>query len=329
MGTKKNSKIKVNKKRLSLVIAILAVAIILVIGILSLILRAFSPEKPFGNYSNNNAGLAIADGNTVYYNKYESGIFKVKGKKETKLTDETAYSITLVKNTLYYLTISESNTIDLKKVDTNGENNEKITTLSTPMSKFYIEDNNVFYITNKEKMRIVKLSLEDLTETTIVESGINDFVVSKGKVYYTNNNGYLYSISTEGTNNKEISKEYNIRNFQVLKNWIYFYDNSEGALCKIKNNGKSKQTVTNFVNNETYNVTDKKIYYYDATNKQICRCDLKGKKSIAIVKIQAERTKINIANGVLYYLDKSDNNNQMYKMYRVKTNGGATNSIEY
>ena len=32
MGTKKNSKIKVNKKRLSLVIAILAVAIILVIG---------------------------------------------------------------------------------------------------------------------------------------------------------------------------------------------------------------------------------------------------------------------------------------------------------
>ena len=140
MGTKKNSKIKVNKKRLSLVIAILAVAIILVIGILSLILRAFSPEKPFGNYSNNNAGLAIADGNTVYYNKYESGIFKVKGKKETKLTDETAYSITLVKNTLYYLTISESNTIDLKKVDTNGENNEKITTLSTPMSKFYIED---------------------------------------------------------------------------------------------------------------------------------------------------------------------------------------------
>jgi len=329
MKAKKNSKIKVNKKRLSIVIAMLAVAIILLIGILNLILRVFSPEKPFGNYSNNNAGLAIADGNTVYYNKYESGIFKVKGKKETKLTDETAYSITLVKNTLYYLTISENNTIDLKKVNTDGEGKEKIATLSTPMSKFYIDDNNVFYITNKEKMRIVKLSLEDLTETTLVESGINDFVVSKGKVYYTNNNGYLYSISTEGTNNKEISKEYNIRNFQVLKNWIYFYDNAEGALCKIKNNGKSKQTVTNFVNNETYNVTNNKIYYYDATNKQICRCDLKGKKSIAIVKIQAERTKINIANGILYYLDKSDNNNQMYKMYRVKTNGGATNSIEY
>lgn len=329
MGTKKNSKIKVNKKHLIVVIAILIAGIIILSGILTLISKAFAPEKPIGNYSNNNAGLAIADGKTVYYNKYESGIFKVKGKKETKLTDETAYSITLVKNTLYYLTISESNTIDLKKVNTNGEGQEKIATLSTPMSKFYIEDNNVFYITNKEKMRIVKLSLEDLTETTIVENGINDFVVSKGKVYYTNNSGYLYSVSTDGNNSKEISKEYNIRNFQVLKNWIYFYDSSKGALCKIKNNGKSKQTVTTFVNNETYNVTNKKIYYYDASNKQICRCDLKGKKSVAIVKIQTERTKINIANGILYYLDKSDNNNQMYKMYRVKTNGSATNSIEY
>lgn len=329
MEPKNKKKRKVNVKRLSLIIAIAVVILAVIIGILSLIIKAISPEKVAGNYSNNNAGLAISNGGTVYYNKYEKGIFKVKNNKETQLTNETAYSITLVKNTLYYLTISEVNTIDLKSVNTDGQESKKIATLSTPISKFYIDNNYVIYTTNKEKMRIVKLSLDNLEETTLVESGIQDFVLYKGKIYYTNNNGHLYSININGEEEKEISKDYNIKNIQVLGKWIYFYDSKENALCKIKNNGKSKQTVSTFVNNEIYNVTSKKIYYFDATSKQICRCDLKGKKSLAIAKIEAERTKINIANGVVYYLDNSKIENQIYQMFRVKKNGGATNSIDY
>ncbi len=325
----KKKKRKVNVKRLSLILIILIAIIAVCIGILNLIIKAVSPETAFGNYSNNNAGLAISSGGTVYYNKYEEGIFKVKNNKETRLTNETAYSITLVKKTLYYLTISENNTIDLKSVSIDGSDMKTITTLSTPISKFYIDNNNVFYVSNRQKMKIVSLSLENLEEKTIIESGIQDFAVSKGKVYYTNNEGHLYSVDTNGENAKEISSEYNIKNIQIMKNWIYFYDSSEKALCRIKNNGKSKQTVSTFINNEIYNVTSKKIYYFDSSNKQICRCDLKGKKSVALVKLQAERTKINIANGILYYLDKSQNENQMYQMFRVKSNGSATNSIDY
>lgn len=331
MGKRSNKrkKRKINSKRLALLLAILVVIIAIIVGIFKLVLKIASPESSVGNYSNNNAGLAVSSGGVVYYNKYEDGIFKVKNKKETKLTDETAYSIVVVKKTLYYLTISENNTIDLKSISIDGEDSKKIATLSTPISKFYIENNNVFYVSNRQKMQIVKLSLENLEEKTVVESGIQDFVVSKGKIYYTNNEGHLYVVDTTGENAKEISSQYNIRNIQVNKKWIYFYDSSEKALCKIKNNGKSKQIVSTFVNNEIYNVTNKKIYYFDSANKQICRCDLKGKKSVALVKIQSERTKINIANGILYYLDKSKNDNQMYQMFRVKTNGGATNSIDY
>lgn len=324
---RKKKKRKVKVKRLLLLIAIAVVILTAIVGIISFIIKLFSPEKVAGNYAN--TGLVIEDGNTVYYNKYEDGIFKVKGNKETQITSETAYSMTLVKNTIYYLTISESNTIDLKSVNKNGEEQKKITTLSTPFSKFYIENNEVFYVTNKEKMRIVKFSLDNLEEKTLVESGIQDFAVYKGKVYYSNNEGHLYSVNTDGNETKEISKEYNIKGFQVLGKWIYFYNSSENALCKIKNNGKSKQVVSSFVTNETYNVTSKKIYYFDASNKQICSSDLKGKKSIAIAKITAERTRINIANGIVYYLDNSKNENQIYQMYRVKTNGEATNSIDY
>ena len=40
--------------------------------------------------------------------------FKVKGKDEYQITDETAYSMTQVDDTIYYLTLSNSNTLDLK-----------------------------------------------------------------------------------------------------------------------------------------------------------------------------------------------------------------------
>lgn len=160
----KKKKRKVNVKRLSIILIILIAIIVIFVGILNLLIKVFSPEFAYGNYSNNNSGLAISSGGTVYYNKYEDGIYKVKNKKETKLTDETAYSITIVKNTLYYLTISENNTIDLKSITTDGQEMKKITTLSTPISKFYIENNNVFYVSNRQKMKIVRLSLENLEE---------------------------------------------------------------------------------------------------------------------------------------------------------------------
>lgn len=191
--SRKIKKRKVNMKRLSLIFVILLVIIAVFIGILNLLIKAFSPEKVFGNYSNNNAGLAVSSGGTVYYNKYEEGIFKAKNKNETRLTNETAYSITLVKNTLYYLTISDSNTIDLKCINTNGEDMKTITTLSTPISKFYIEDNNVFYVSNRQRMKIAKISLENLEETTIIETGIQDFVVSNGKIYYTFSKAIVHS----------------------------------------------------------------------------------------------------------------------------------------
>ena len=66
--SRKIKKRKVNIKRLSLILVILLVIIAVFIGILNLLIKAFSPEKVFGNYSNNNAGLAVSSGGTVYYN---------------------------------------------------------------------------------------------------------------------------------------------------------------------------------------------------------------------------------------------------------------------
>lgn len=274
-------------------------------------------------------GLAVKGKDAIYYNKYEKGIIKVKGKEEFQITEETAYCMTLIDDTIYYITVSNTNTIDLKKVKTNGDGLSLVKTISTSISKFYIENNFLYYANDKDTVGIAKLSLETGEETIITAANVRDFVLDADIIYFTDNVGYLHSVKINGTDKKEISTEYNIANIQILKKWIYFYDEKENALCKMKKDGSSKRTVATFVNNEMYNITSKKIYYFDEVNKQICSSDLKGKKSKAIVTLDATRTKINIVNNIMYYLDNSKIDSQIYQMYRVKTNGGQANSIDY
>lgn len=323
----KKSKLKLNKRRI-IVIAVLAIIIFLIIfGIMKLFGKIFSKEVANGNLAN--MGLVVEGKKAVYYNKYEDGIFEVSKGKEKQITEETAYSMTLVGDTIYYLTVSSSNTIDLKSVKTTGEDQKKIKTLQTTVSKFYILNNNVYYIENGDTYGIAKYSLDSEKDDIIVEQKIQDFVLDNDTIYYTDDSGYLYSININNGTKKELSINYNIKKIQLLKNWIYFYDETQNALCKIKNDGSKEKVVATFVNNEWYNVTSKKVYYYDAVNKQICACDLKGKKSKAIVSVTALKPRINIADGEMYYLDTSKNTEQMYQMFRVKENGSAANSIDY
>lgn len=328
MGSKKG-KMKLNLRRVIVLIVLLILILLIIFGVSKLFSSIFAEEKVVGNNSKVNMGLAIKGKDATYYNKYEKGIVKVKGKEEFQITEETAYSMTLIDDTIYYITLSSTNTVDLKKVKTNGDGLSLIKTISTSISKFYIEDNFLYYANDKDIAGIAKISLETGEETMITASNVRDFVLDGDIVYFTDNVGYLHSVKTNGKDKKEISSEYNIANIQILKKWIYFYDEKENALCKMKKDGSSKKTVATFVNNEMYNVTSKKIYYFDEVNKQICSCDLKGKKSKPIVTLEATRTKINIVNNVMYYLDDSKIDSQIYQMYRVKTNGGQANSINY
>ena len=324
---KKKKKLKLNKRRIIVLVVALIILLLLIVGIVNLFKLIFAKEKSVGNLSN--MGLVLEDGNTVFYNKFEDGIIKVKGNKEYQITDETAYSMTMYEDEIYYLTVSSLDTIELKKVKDNGDGLTKIKTLATTISKFYIKDGYVYYASNGEVKGISKLSLADNSENVIAVSNVQDFVLEGDTVYYVDNVGYIYSSNLTGTDIKEVAKDYKVKKIQIMKKWIYFYDETENALCKIRLDGSDKKTVATFVNNEIYNVTSKKIYYYDSVNKQICKCDLKGKKSTAIVTLEATKPRINIVDGHVYYLDNSKDNTQIYQMFRVKTSGNAAKSIEY
>lgn len=321
MKTKKN--IKINRKVLFVIICVIIVAL-LITAITSLI-KLLSKEKVVGNYAN--MGLAIENNGVIYYNKYEKGIVKVKSGKEYQITDETAYSINIVDDTIYYLTVSDMNTIDIKSVKTNGDALKKIQTIYTNVSKIYVKDGYIYYATNKDTSGLAKINIETGEETKITSANIQDFVLDNDKIYFTDNVNTLYSITTSGLDLQTLGNQ--IKKIQILDKWIYFYDEAENALCKIKKDGSNKKVVSTFINNEMYNVTSKRIYFYDTINRQISSCDLRGKSSKAIVDVKTAKTKINIVNGIIYYLDESKDETQIYQMYRVKENGSKTQSIDY
>ena len=318
-----NKKVKWNKN----IIIVILVAVIFIIICSIALYKKMAKETIAGNF--NNMGLVAENGGEIFYNKYEEGIVKIKGKEEFQITDETAYSMNIVGDTIYYLTISDTNTIDIKSVKTNGDSLKKIKTISTSIIKIYVKDGFIYYATNKDVGGIAKINIETSEENTITPATIQDFVIDNDMIYFTDNTNAVYSVNLNGLALQKINVDAGIKKMQIMGKWIYFYDETENALCRVKKKGGTKKIVSTFVNNEMYNVTSKNIYYYDDMNKQICKTKPGGKKSKAIVSLQAVRTRINIVDGVIYYLDASKNEMQIYQMYRVKENGKEAKIIEY
>ena len=136
-------------------------------------------------------------------------------------------------------------------------------------------------------------------------------------------------MTTTGVELERIVSDSIVKKIQVMGKWIYYYDEEEGALCKVKTDGTSKTIVSVLVKSDNFNITDNKIYFFDTENKEIGSVNLKGDGYKKITTTQSNKTKINIAGDVLYYLDVSQDESQIYQMYRVKTNGSSANPIEY
>lgn len=318
--------LKLNKKA-AITIVFIAIAILLII-VISNIFKSFRNANITGNIYN--MGLAIERDGEIFYNKYEKGIIKLKNGKEYQITDETAYSINIEEDIIYYLTVSNTGTIDIKSVEKNGNNLKKIGTIYTSISKIYVVDGYIYYYSNENNMNgIAKMDIEGNNRTVITTANIQDFEVIGNEIYFTDNINNLYKMSTTGINLERIISDFIIKKFQVIEKWIFYYDEEEGALCKVKTDGTSKTIVSVLIRTDTFNITGNRIYFFNAENKEIGSVNLKGDDYKKIITIQSNKTKINVCGDVLYYLDTSKDESQIYQMYRVKTNGSATSPVEY
>lgn len=277
------------------------------------------------NDSNGNMGnmglVAEADG-VVYYNKYEKGIFSVKNGKEKQITDETAYSINVVKDKIYYLSIADFSNVLIKSVDINGENRKTLATIYTSISKIYVDDQYIYYCANSKDKGITKIDLSGENQSVIVSGNIQDFWLENGKIFYINDLNQICRTTVTGESNIILNEKVIAKKIQLVDNWIYYYNESENALFRMKENGKNNELISVLVKNEVYNISGEYVYYLDQDNSKIARMQIgKTNKCNDIIDISVTKTKINIAGDELYYLDKSQDDSQTYQIFRVKLDG--------
>lgn len=306
---------------------VILLVIVIVIGFI-LFIKSGKKSMDNGNFSN--MGLCVQNNGVVYFNKYEKGIFSYENKKETKLTDETAYSLNIQNGKIYYLTVENFNNVVIKSVDITGENRKKIATIYTSISKIFVDNNSIYYCTNQGNGGIAKMNLDGTNENIIISGKIQDFALYKGNLYYINNENKICKISKSGENNLSLSELITAQKFQIVDDWIYYYYETENSLFRVKLDGNNNELVSVLVNNETYNIYGKYVYYFDKDNSKIARMKVgQSNQCDDIVDLSVSKTKINIANDEIYYLDKSQDESQTYQIYRVKLNGEKTENINY
>ena len=318
---------KVNLKLNKKVIIIIAIIVVILIIAISVMLSNKNTNIELGNIAN--LGLAASSEEGIFYNKYEDGIVKVKGSEEFQITNETAYSINVVGEDIYYLSIGDTSNINIRKVKSNGSGLETIKTIKTSISKIYVLDNYIYYATNENEDGIAKLTLDGKEEKIITSSEINDFEVIDNMIYFTNKIGDIYKMTVNGTELEKINTEYEIKEFQVKDEWIYYFNEDNKNLCKVNTNGKDTTVVSEYVNSNIYNITADKIYFFDIDEKKIASVNLNGQNYKEIVNISTNKTRINVVGDMLYYLDASNSESKIYQIYRIKTNGKSAKSIEY
>lgn len=319
----------INKNKIiSLIVAIIIISAL--IATIAVSIRKNNTKYLAGNLKN--LGFSISYNDITYCLGYKeginNGIYKIIGKNEKKISEDSGYYLNKYGKYIYYLDFSDNSIVKMK---TNGKDKE-IVIENVDQEMVTLQDGYLYYFSNSYFYR-AKVTGEN--KKRISNKPIENYQIIGNTIYYSYKENGKYTIAkmrTDGENEKVLDSNCG-RAFFVKGNDIYYiYESNDVAnykinyeLCKMNTNGKNKKEIAKIDGNidiSTINFTKTEVYYLkfnEDDEYEIFKMDLKGKKETKIVDIKGYTTKININDNWLYYPDEDDNGN--VQMYRIKTNG--------
>ena len=187
-------------------------------------------------------------------------------------------------------------------------------------------DGYLYYLTS-DPNTISKIDINGENETEILTRTISNFELDNEKIYFTDEAGFLYSIDLNGENYSEVTEEIIGSDFQIYNKYVYYYDEDQG-LMRLNMNKLTIELISDKLDSDIFNVTDEGIFFVNLENMKICKIGLKGGNYKELVDINSSNSKISVVGNKLYYIG-TDEESGSYRTYRIKTNGKATDSIEY
>lgn len=314
-------------KKISIIVLIAFIVIIaIIIGICS--------RKEIGNTNGNlnNLGFTVKKGSWVYYKGYnqgaEDGIYKTKGNKKEKVTEDYSIYLNASGNYIYFIDAEESDIVRMKK---NGEDRETIVE-DVDIEKITIIDNWIYYFDGSD---FCKIKTNGKDQRVLLEKSIENYEIVGNWIYYSYKNDGKYVIAKvkiNGADNTKIDTDAG-KAFIVKENNIYYinenydYDNYEYSyeLYKMKTNGKKKEKIADIsgaVNVDNINFYNNEIYYTKENEERVLsiyKIKLNGKNETKVVDIEGYTTNINIHDDWIYYPDR--NNDGDVQIFKIKTNG--------
>lgn len=316
-------------KKLSIIV--LTAVIIVVLAIL-----VMPTKKEIGNTNGNleNSGFSVTAGKWVYYFGYNQGssdgIYKIKGNKKEKISEDYGMYLNKVGKYIYYLDAKEDSIVRIKE---NGKNKEVIIK-NVDKSLVTVTNNWIYYFDNSCLYRV---NTEGENKKILSKKFIENYQVVDDWIYYSyiNDGHYVMAkMKTDGDKASKINTEAGKSFFIMDKEIYYIYENYEEEkyeLYKMKTNGKNKKKIAdinNTIDLSIVNFTENDVYYVKKNEDlelAIYKMDLKGKKETKIVDVKGYTTSINIQGDWIYYPDQDDNGN--VQMFKIKTNGDKKQSL--
>ncbi|MDX8361633.1 S-layer homology domain-containing protein [Cytobacillus sp. IB215316] len=177
-------------------------------------------------------GFVFSDTDTIYVGHDGLTLFDKDG--EVTLSNDTASWINAVGDYVYFISMSDYAGYKVKK---DGTQLKKI--IDESLFELYVQDENIFYTSDDINSGIIKTDLEGKNPQTIVDT-VDSFYIENNTIYFTKRNDNdsfdIYSISTEGKNEKLLKN--NTFAYAMLSDEEYLYfQNEEENVYKMKKDG--------------------------------------------------------------------------------------------
>ena len=282
-----------------------------------------------GNLSGNllNEGIISEKNDWIYYNNSD-GLYKMKsdGSAVTSISNDNANYINVIGDYIYYINVSNGNSI--YKIKTDGTSNHKI--LASSSKSINIVGNWIYYSKSTENglnFRLYKINLDGTNDTKISNDSVvgGDFIIVNNLMYYkinSDNGGEdLYSAKLDGSDKRKLCD--NVKEFNVVGNYIYYTPANNAGLYKMKTDGNNKTKISDDVADK-FNVGNNNIYYTvdQHVSEVLYSIDLNGGNKVKLAE-SAAFTSINISKNFLFYVDKSVDD---YDIKNININNSLKNN---
>lgn len=314
---------------------VLSIAIISIIAILFVIIISISCKSNVGNTSGNlyNNGFSVEHNGILYYSEYDgllNGIYKVKGNKKTKISDDRGIYLNISGNNIYYMDLNNSNIVKMKL---NGKN-KKVIVKNVDLTKITLVDDWIYYF---EQSSLYKIKTNGKGKKKLSTKLMKNYEIVGNWIYYSYMDDGKYVIAkvkTNGKSNKIVSEDVGKAFFLVGNNIYYIYEDYDFnnfeykyQLYRMKQNGKNKSKVTDFngeVEVDTINLNGNEIYYAKSNEEEklgIYKIKLNGKNETKIADLNLHFTKLNLHDKWIYYMNVENSQEMKIQTYRIRTNG--------